>query len=154
MNADGSTQTNLSQFASWDTDPSWQTVPSADLALSLVASPTEGKVQKPLKYTIRVENAGASNANSVVVTDDLSAEHRFVSVSSSQGSCQAPPVGTNGTVTCNLGFVLKGQSATVDIVVKLAATRRAAITNTASVTGSAPDPNTTNNSATISTPLK
>jgi uncharacterized repeat protein (TIGR01451 family) len=154
MNADGSAQNNLTQLVDEDTQPSWQTVPSADLALSLVASPEEAKAQKPLTYTVRVENIGPSNAAGVVVTDDLPAEQRFVSATPSQGSCQTPPVGTNGTVTCNLGFLLREHSTTAQVVVKVIAPRKSAVSNTASVASATPDPYTANNSATITTPVK
>jgi uncharacterized repeat protein (TIGR01451 family) len=153
MNADGSAQNDLTQSAGYDYSPTWQTVPSADLALSLVASPTEAKVQKPLTYTVRVDDAGPSSVFGTVVTDDLPAEQRFVSATPSQGSCQTPPVGTNGTVTCSLGFLLQGHSATVDIVVKVVG-RKSSVSNTASVASATPDTNTSNDSATITTPVK
>jgi len=153
MNADGSAQNNLTQFASYDNAPSWATAPSADLALGLVASPTVAKVQKPLTYTVKVKDAGPSNVFGTVVTDDFPDEQRFVSATPSQGSCQAPPVGTNGTLTCNLGFLLSGHSATVDVVVKIVG-RKSSVSNTASVASSTPDTNTSNNSATITTPVK
>jgi TolB protein len=154
MNADGSSQNNLTQLVDEDAGPSWQTVPSADLALSLVASPEEAKAQKPLTYTVRVENIGPSNAAGVVVTDDLPAEQRFVSATPSQGSCQTPPVGTNGTVTCNLGFLLREHSTTAQVVVKVLAPRKSSVTNTATVASDTPDPYAANNSATITTPVK
>jgi uncharacterized repeat protein (TIGR01451 family) len=154
MNEDGSAQNNLTQLVDHDADPDWQTVPSADLALSLVASPEEAKAQKPLTYTIRVDNVGPSNAAGVVVTDDLPAEQRFVSARPSQGSCQTPPIGTNGTVTCNLGFLLNGQSASAEIVVTVLAQRKSSVSNTATVASATPDPHAANNSATITTPVK
>jgi uncharacterized repeat protein (TIGR01451 family) len=154
MNADGSAQTNLIQLADEDAQPSWQTVPSADLALSLVANPTEAKAQKPLTYTIRVDNVGPSNAAGVVVTDDLPAEQRFVSATPSQGSCQTPPPGTNGTVTCNLGFLLRDHSTTAQVAVKVITPRKSSVSNTATVSASTPDPYAANNSATITTPVK
>jgi dipeptidyl aminopeptidase/acylaminoacyl peptidase len=58
MNADGSGQTNLTQLVDDDFDPSWQTLPSADLELSLAASPDVGKAQKPLTYTVASRMAG------------------------------------------------------------------------------------------------
>jgi hypothetical protein len=76
-----------------------------------------------------------------------------VSASPSQGSCQTPPVGTNGTVTCNLGFLLQGHSATAAVAVKVLA-RKSSVSNTATVASATPDPNTANNSATIATPVK
>ena len=87
MNADGSAQNNLTQLVDEEAGSSWQTVPSADLALSLVGNADEAKPQKPFTYTVRVENIGPSNAAGVVVTNNLPAEPRFVSASSSRGSC-------------------------------------------------------------------
>jgi uncharacterized repeat protein (TIGR01451 family) len=154
MNADGSAQNNLTQLVDEEYGPSWQTVPSADLAVSLMASSDEAKSQKPLTYTVRVENIGPSNAAGVVVTNTLPAEARFVSASPSQGSCVTPPDGSTGTVTCNLGFLLREHSATAEIVIKVIAPRRSSITNTASVAGVTPDPYMANNAAAITTPVK
>src|SRR5581483_8802860 len=50
-----------------------------------------------------------------------------------------------GTVTCNLGTLTSGSSATVSIVVTAGVA--AVVTNTASVTADQPDPNSANNSA-------
>ncbi len=154
MNADGTTQTNLTQSIGEDGNPDWQTVPSADLALSLETDTVEAKAQKPLTFAVRVENTGPSNAAGLVVTNTLPAEARFVSASSSQGSCVAPPVGSTGTVTCDLGFVLQGHSATAEIVVKFVSPKKSSVTNAASVASATPDPYTANNSAAITTHLK
>jgi uncharacterized repeat protein (TIGR01451 family) len=154
MNADGSAQNNLTQLVDEDAGPSWQTLPSSDLALSLTTSSDEAKVQKPLAYTVRVDNSGPSNAAGLVVTNTLPAEARFVSVSSSQGSCVGPPAGSTGTVTCDLGFLLRSQATTAEVVIKVVAPRRSSITNVASVASATPDPDTANNSATITTSVK
>ena len=154
MNADGSAQNNLTQLVDEEAGSSWQTVPSADLALSLETDTVEAKVQKPLTYTVRVQNTGPSNAAGVVVTNTLPAEARFVSASSSNGSCVTPPAGTTGTVTCTLGFLLQGRSATAEIVIKVVTPKRSSVTNTASVASATPDPYMSNNSAAITTPVK
>jgi len=153
MNADGSGQTNLTQNADHDADSAWQTVPSADLALSLAAAPDVAKAQKPLTYTITVANAGPSNAAGVIVTDVLSPEMRFVSASPSQGTCVTPPAGATGTVECNLGFLLRGGSAAAEVAITVVA-RKTSVTNTATVSSATPDPNPANNSATIATPVR
>ncbi|HEX9387524.1 MAG TPA: hypothetical protein VF918_14465, partial [Anaerolineales bacterium] len=70
---------------------------------------------------------------------------RFVSATSTTGSCAQ--VGT--TVTCDLGTLGAGASATVTIVVKPMTI--GTITNTAQVTGLQPDPNQANNTDTETT---
>jgi uncharacterized repeat protein (TIGR01451 family) len=130
MNADGTAPTNLTQLIDTDFGPSWQVVPSADLALSLVASSAVARANKPLTYTTSVEDLGPSNAAGVVVTDDLTSDRQFVSVTPS------------------------ARSATVAILVKVMAPRKSAVSNTASVASATPDPYLANNSATITTPVK
>jgi TolB protein len=154
MNADGSGQTDISQSVDEEFNPSWGLVPSADLAVGLVASPEPARAQKPLTYTIKVNNIGPSNAAGVVVTDDLPANVSFVSATPSKGSCQTPPIGEHGTVTCNLGFLPRAQSATAQLVVKVLAPRKSSISSTATVTSATPDPNMANNAAAITTPVK
>ncbi|HXF98945.1 MAG TPA: hypothetical protein VNJ46_10075 [Gaiellaceae bacterium] len=153
MNADGSGQTNLSNEGAFDEDPAWQTLPSADLALGLAASPDVVRKGRPLTYTITVQNAGPSNAADVVVTDPLPPETRFVSAQPSKGSCLTPPVGSTGTVVCDLGFLPNGEDETAQIVVRVVV-RKTTVSNTASVASSTPDPNPANNSATIATTVK
>jgi uncharacterized repeat protein (TIGR01451 family) len=154
MNADGTGQTNITDLIDEDFHPSWQPLPSADLAVNLMASPAVAKANKPLTYKITVENPGLSNAAGVVVTDDLPADRPFVSANPSQGSCQTPPVGTSGTVTCNLGFLPRTHSASIDIVVKVLAPRKSSISNTATVASATPDPIAANNSHTLTTTVK
>jgi hypothetical protein len=86
------------------------------------------------------------------VTDELTADQGFVSATPSRGSCQTPPTGGNGTVTCNLGILSRGQSAIVEIVVK-PLVRRSSVSNTATVASTTPDRSMANNSATL-TPVK
>lgn len=152
MNADGSVQTNLTQNAAIDSLPAWQTLPSADLALGMAAT-AKKKNDRSITYTITVQNVGPSNAHEVVVTDTLPPETRFVSATPSQGSCVAPPPGSTGTVTCNLGFLVNSTSATAGIEVTVVV-RKTSVSNTASVKSSTPDPNLANNSATITTYLR
>ena len=57
-------------------------------------------------------------------------------------------------VTCNLGALADGATATVSIVVTALAGRGAIIINTAIVVGNETDPNTANNTATASTRVR
>lgn len=94
-----------------------------------------------LTYTITVINNGPSTATGVIMMDTLPAEVTFVSATPSQGG---PCAGT-ATVSCNLGNMASGDSATVTIVVTTNPPD-GMIGNTASVTGNEPDPDTANNS--------
>src|SRR5205814_1503654 len=96
-----------------------------------------------LTYTITVDSAGPSDALGVAVSDPIPAGTTFVSA----------PGGTysaiTNTVTWNLGTVAQSDSAVVlSLVVKVDAGRTTGLSNTASVTSTTTDPDTTNNSAT------
>jgi uncharacterized repeat protein (TIGR01451 family) len=115
--------------------------PSADLSITKSDSPDPVNVGSSLTYTITVKNNGPSGATGVKMTDSLPETVTFVSATPSQGSCN----GTT-TVTCSLGSLSNGASATVTIVVT--PTQAGSLSNTASVTSTEADPNTNNNSAT------
>src|SRR4029077_15069308 len=96
-------------------------------------------------YNITVFNNGTSAANTVALSDTLAAGMTLVSVTPSAGvTC----VTTANPITCTVGTLASGGSATV-AVVETAATS-GAFANTATVTdsGTPPDPNTGNNSFT------
>ena len=95
-------------------------------------------------YTIATRNQGANDASAVVVTDTLPADVDYVSSSATAGSCQR----TGANVTCNLGQVNAGVTATVTIVVK--AKRTGTASNTASL-ASVDDTNAANNQDTETT---
>ncbi|HYC88664.1 MAG TPA: SBBP repeat-containing protein [Thermoanaerobaculia bacterium] len=93
-------------------------------------------------FTITVTNSGPAAASGVTVTDTLPAGAAFVSATPSQGSCS----GTT-TVTCTLGTLNNGASATITLVVRPAAD--GPLSNTATVTAMTPsDANPANNSST------
>ena len=112
-----------------------------DLALTKTDSPDPVTAGNNLTYTIKVANPGTLR-HRVVVTDKLPAGVDFVSATG--GVCER----AGNTVTCDLGQVNAGTTATVTIVVK---TKKAGtLTNTASVT-SPEDTVLANNSATATT---
>jgi uncharacterized repeat protein (TIGR01451 family) len=115
--------------------------PAADLSISKADSPDPVTVGNNLTYTITVTNNGPSPATGVNISDPLPAGETFVSVTPSQGSC----TGTSA-ITCALGSLANGSSATVTLVVT--PTQTGSISNTASVAANEFDPNTNNNSAT------
>ncbi len=92
-----------------------------------------------------MNNGGPDGANLVKVVDTLPSGTTHVSSSASQGACSLAA----GVVTCDLGTLNSGASATVTIVVRADAT--GSINNTASVSSAAVDSNVANNSSTVST---
>lgn len=115
---------------------------TADLAITKTAAAT-AVVGDNITYTLTVTNNGPDNAPNVTVTDALPVELIFVSATPSQGSCSGAT-----TVTCNLGTIANGGSATIGLVATAA--YPGVLANTASVTSSASDPNAADNGATAS----
>jgi uncharacterized repeat protein (TIGR01451 family) len=122
--------------------------PAADLAITQTDAPDPVSIGQPLTYTLTVRNNGPSGATGVTITDALPAAVTYSSATPSQGSCfQSVP----GTVTCNLGGVANGGTATVQI--NVVAQTAGTVTNTAGVQGAETDLNTGNNSASVSTTI-
>ncbi|QOJ14679.1 MAG: DUF11 domain-containing protein [Planctomycetia bacterium] len=121
--------------------------PRTDLSVSASAAPDPVTLGGNVTYSITVANAGPSTATSVELTDTLPTGAVLVSVSASQGSCSG-----TGTVACALGTIASGSSATVTIVIAPSQVGTAVLT--ASVQGAERDPNTGNNSTTISTTVQ
>src|SRR5262249_51185052 len=115
-----------------------------DLSLTKDDSPDPVVAGGQLTYTLTAHNEGPSPATNVVVGDPLPAGVTFVSANASQGTCD----GTS-TVSCSLGTLASGASATVTIVVRTPAA--GTLTNTATVSSDVTDPAGTNNSATATT---
>jgi uncharacterized repeat protein (TIGR01451 family) len=88
-------------------------------------------------YVIVATNLSAGSATGVVVTDMLPAGVTLVSSAATQGSCTGV-----ATVTCNLGTLLGGGSATINLVVTK--TVGGSVSNTAMVDGNENDPNPAN----------
>jgi uncharacterized repeat protein (TIGR01451 family) len=118
--------------------------PVAGLAVAKTDSPDPVIVGSTLIYTITVTNYGPSDATGVSLSDDLPEEVTLSAVTASQGTCsQADPI------TCDLGTMTDGTTATVTIVVT--PTTLGTITNTVSISQTEFDPNMTDNTAEEST---
>jgi uncharacterized repeat protein (TIGR01451 family) len=117
---------------------------SADVSISMSDSPDPVTVGSDLTYTMTVRNGGPDSASGVSVSDTIPSGTSYVSASTSQGSCS----GTS-TVTCNLGSLANGATATVRVVVRpnVAGT----LSNNANVSSSSSDPSSGNNSASATT---
>ncbi len=115
-----------------------------DLSIAKTASPDPVIVGRPLTYTITVTNNGPSTATAVVVTDKVPSGSLYASCTPWAESCSLSIAG--GTVTWRLGSLPNGATATLKAVV--VPTEVGPLTNTASVTATEPDPDSTNNTAT------
>lgn len=114
---------------------------AADLSITkTAAAPTPLVVGSAVTFTLAVNNAGAGNADGIVVTDSLPANVTYVS--NTCGAGFAAPV-----VTWNVGSLANGASATCDIATTVS--DFGPISNTASVMASTADPNAANNSSTV-----
>lgn len=105
----------------------------ADLEIAKTTGTASATPGETIAYTITVNNAGPSPATNVVVTDDLPAGLAFVSATPSQGTCNA-----SDPVSCNLGTIFNGGSATITLTAQVTATS-GTIANTASVTSTEGD---------------
>lgn len=141
--------------------PNDGTITSADLSITKSSSGTV-VVGQPLTYTLTVHNAGPDAASNVTVSDTLAnlldrpGLPGLVGITTTQGTCTpaAPASVASATVSCNLGTLNNGGSATVTITIRPDNTGSTILsrTNTATVTSSdVGDPSQGNNSsATIS----
>jgi uncharacterized repeat protein (TIGR01451 family) len=118
--------------------------PSADLSMTASASPDPAITGQNVTDTFTISNGSAQSAQAAVFTDAIPAGASYVSATPSQGSCSF----SSGTVTCDLGDVAGGASATVAVV--LTRSSAGTLSNQASVSSSTSDPNGANNSATAS----
>jgi uncharacterized repeat protein (TIGR01451 family) len=121
--------------------------PSADLSVLKTDSPDPVHAGQNLTYRIRVTNGGAASATGVTVTDTLPKNAGYGSVTTTQGTCTLKPAKL--LVTCALGTIAAGASATVTIIVK--PTSKGTITNTAKASANQADPNSANNTSTAVT---
>ena len=96
-------------------------------------------------YTVQVANTGANDATGVIVTDVLPAQVDYVSANATLGSCSR----SGKTVSCDLGTVNAGVTATVTIAVRAA--KNGTASNTASVSTTVADANAANNQDTETT---
>ena len=120
-------------------------VPGADLSVTKVALPDPAVMGQALTYTLTVNNNGPENANNVVLFDVLPTFVTLNSMSASQGICQNIVI----LVRCNLGTIAVGTSATVTINVTPQSVTT--LTNEVDVASSEPDPDETNNTASVIT---
>jgi large repetitive protein len=132
-----------------DTDQATTTVgPAADVSISKTSNgATAGATAS---WTLVVANHGPSTADPVTVVDTLPAGTSLRSASPGQGTCGA----AGATVTCDLGAIVAGGSTQIAIVADVpAGTAGQQLVNRATVTAPQPDPDPSNNTGEVTTPI-
>jgi len=115
----------------------------ADLSINKTGPPSAAP-GAPVVYTITVTNLGPSAAAGVTVNDPTPAGLTFASNS---GACATP-------FPCTLGTLNAGQSAAITTTFNVPANYAGTtITNVANVTSAANDPNSGNNTSSVTTPV-
>jgi uncharacterized repeat protein (TIGR01451 family) len=118
---------------------------TANLSITQSGLPDPAVSNGDITYSVAVTNHGPNLAPSIAITDALPPGTTFVSASVPGGICSY----ASGTVVCNLGRTFAGTTTTATIIVK--ATTAGTMTNSATVTSLADDPEPGNNTTSIST---
>lgn len=119
---------------------------SADLSLALASSPASVNMNGSVTYMLTVTNGDTQvTATSLSLTDTLPVGMTYVSASAAGGTCN----NSSGTVTCTLASL--APQATWQPSITVTATTAGNPQDTASVSASQPDPNSANNTASVTT---
>jgi uncharacterized repeat protein (TIGR01451 family) len=131
-----------------------QGCPKADLSITK-AGASAASIGQSVTYTLTARNNGPDPAPGVVVSDALPAGASLVSATPSSGTCSG-----SSTLSCNLGTLASGATATVTLVVRMtsvgskvdtATVGSSALDTAAHSASGAGDPNLANNSASATT---
>ena len=114
--------------------------PKVDIQITKTATPNPATLGHQVTWTMVVTNNGPNNATGVTVADPVPAGMTFVSVTTSRGTCSGGEL-----VSCQLGDLAVGSSATITLVTTATAT--GSITNTATTVAKEQETNTQNNTA-------
>lgn len=125
---------------------------AADLTVTNVASPNPVATGSNVTFTQVVANNGPSAASTVTFTEAIPTGSTFVSMATPSGwSCSTPAVGGTGNITCTIGTLAVGATATFSPVVKATAAAGSTISDTAYISSAlTPDSNPNSNDATAS----
>lgn len=114
---------------------------ATDLRITKIANASTAPAGSTATFTIDVINDGPATAVDTVVTDVLPAGTTFQSATSTQGTC----TGTT-TVTCTIGTLAPGGTATITLMVTLPSTP-SQVSNTATVSATNVESNPANNTS-------
>ena len=137
----------------WALDIKLGSCPRADLAVTVSDSPDPIRRGTELTYTITVTNAGPDSAKTVKLANPTPTNTTFVSLASPPGwTCQTPPPGGVGTITCTIPTLPPGQSTfTFKARVNSGTPVGSTLSNTATVESVSGGDTVGNNTATAST---
>jgi uncharacterized repeat protein (TIGR01451 family) len=135
--------------------------PSADLSITGAASPTPVATGNSITYSLAVANAGPNDATGTIAVNPAPPGTSIVAAMSSQGQCDTTVLdgqlrlSLSGSAVCSLGTIPSGGAATITITANLVSVAPGSvIVDSPSVSSSNVfDPNLSNNSASISTPV-
>lgn len=121
-----------------------------DLALTISATPPTATRNDPLTYTLRVTNEGPGEAKKIVVDTALPDGVMFVSAEPGNPACFE----AQSVVNCRLGALNSSEHVEAIISVTVSESAPRTLVADSTVETSVPEPNTSNNSATVSTPVR
>jgi len=131
--------------------------PSADVAVS-ISGPTSAKKGALAGYIVTVSNTG-DTAHNVVLGVPVPVGASFQGVTTTKGNC-TPPARKNPTISCALGDIAGASNAHITVTLKMTAKAGSSIADVVTANSTAdgagpatPDPNTSNNSAALSTTI-
>jgi uncharacterized repeat protein (TIGR01451 family) len=127
---------------------------TADMSVTDAGTPNPVTAGGNITYTEVVKNAGPSPADNATLTMPVPANTTFVSMAAPAGwSCATPLPGGTGNVVCTNLEMAASTTGTFTLVTKVnsATANGTIIAGSASVNSSVADPNSTNNTANVST---
>jgi uncharacterized repeat protein (TIGR01451 family) len=149
------------EFANTEATANWGTaianftisnpLPSTDMAVT-ATGPSSVTAGTNATYTITITNNGPASAQGVVLSDTLPAGSVFVSMTQTGGTDGFTLTQSGGTATeTATGSITSGSSDTFSLVVSAPSSlgNGATFNDTATVSAGNPDPNTSNNSQTV-----
>ncbi len=125
--------------------------PACDLDVHIAADTDVAASGVGFDYTVTVTNNGPSDATSITLADTLPSGVSLVSDTSDSG---VTPTVANGVVTVAIDTLPAGATATLALAVTTTAPAGSSLVDSATVQGAEADPNTANNSATLSLPVR
>ncbi|CCH86774.1 conserved exported protein of unknown function [Modestobacter italicus] len=125
---------------------------SADVVVSLTAAPSPAVAGTDTTYTAVLTNRGPSMARDLELNDPMPAGTSAPRASVPGGTCSVP-TGSTGSVRCSLPTLAAGASTPVTLVFRSDPSRTEALVNKLTVSATTPDPDRSNNTASLTTPV-